>query len=622
LVAIRRIVSIIVMAASMGSAWTSTAAAPALAPAPAPDAAIVAATVTTVIPASDFEAFVAEVAESMLARFPEDVTDLGLAGVLDHGDDRLNDLSHAYRLETARLAADALEQMAGFDVGELSPDQRITLAVIRWYLDDIVAMAEYLEHEYAVNYITGAHANFPEFMADVHAIGNLVEAEAYVERLGRSADQMRQVAENLARSEQAGSRPTERGIGIAVWQISNQIIEASRHPLVADFEARLASLGLSEAEQVRLIEATRQAVASEMVPAYQHLLGVVDAVPTRSDSRPGALYQPEGQAYYAAALRHHTTTALTSDEVHRIGTEEVGRVRGELTDALNEAGFDVDSLGFARAIDGSMAVSGSVPLRSDDDREVLLEATEDFIADAENAFGDMFTTTPSSPIEVQRPRPGREGATGAYYRPPPALGERPGIYYLSLGGDSFETGTYATTNYHEAVPGHHFQIALQRESHDLPLIQQATTFTGYAEGWALYAERLAYEAGRYDDDPLGNVGRLRMELLRAARAVADTGIHALGWSRDQAIDYLVELGFPAPWASTEVDRYIVWPGQAPSYLIGMLEILRLRAQAQATLGADFDLAAFHDAVLRHGSVPIQVLEQVVSDYVDGMSAAG
>jgi len=621
-VAIRRTVSIIVMAAIMGSAWTSAAAAPALAPVPAPGAAIIAATAPSVVPTSDFEAFVAEVAETMLARFPEDVTDLGLAGVLGQRDDRLNDLSHRFRLETARLAADALDQMAGFDVEELSSDQRITFAVTRWYLDDIVAMAGYLEHENAVNYITGAHANFPEFMADVHPIGTLVEAEAYVERLRQSADQMRQVAENLARSEQAGDRPTERGIGIAVWQISNQIVEASRHPLVTDFEARIASLGLTQTEQDRLIEAAQDAVASEIVPAYQHLLGVVDAVPTRPDSRPGALQQPEGQAYYAAALRHHTTTALTPDEVHRIGTEEVERVRGELTDALNAEGFDVDSLGFARASDAAMAASASVPLRSDDDREALLEATEAFIADAESAFGEMFTTTPSSPIEVQRPRPGREGAAGAYYRPPPALGHRPGIYYLSLGGDSFETGTYATTNYHEAVPGHHFQIALQRESHDLPLIQQATTFTGYAEGWALYAERLAYEAGQYDDDPLGNIGRLRMELLRAARAVADTGIHALGWSREQAIDYLVELGFPTPWASTEVDRYIVWPGQAPSYLIGMLEILRLRTQAEATLGADFDLAAFHDSVLRHGSVPVEVLEQVVSDYVDGRSATG
>jgi uncharacterized protein (DUF885 family) len=176
--------------------------------------------------------------------------------------------------------------------------------------------------------------------------------------------------------------------------------------------------------------------------------------------------------------------------------------------------------------------------------------------------------------------------------------------------------TFATTNYHEAVPGHHFQIALQRESEDLPLLQRATTFTGYAEGWALYAERLAAEADVYADDPLGDIGRLQMELLRSARAVADTGIHALGWSRDRAIAYLTDLGFPAPQAAGEVDRYIVWPGQAPAYLIGMLEIVRLRDEAQRALGADFDLAAFHEAVLCHGSVPLEVLDQIVADEIE------
>jgi len=310
---------------------------------------------------------------------------------------------------------------------------------------------------------------------------------------------------------------------------------------------------------------------------------------------------------------------LTPDEVHRIGVEQVDRLRRELTDALTAAGFDVETLGFAGAIDVARSASPSIPLESDDDRNAMLSSTQDFIAQAESAFTAMFTTAPSSPIEVQRPRPGRESGVGAYYRPPPAFGERPGIYYLSLGGDTFETQTYATTNYHEAVPGHHFQLALQRESRDLPLIQRAATFTGYAEGWALYAERLAHEAGRYDDDPLGDIGRLRMELLRAARAVADTGIHALGWSRSQAVDYLTDLGFPASQAAAEVDRYVVWPGQAPSYLIGMLEILRLRTGAESALGTDFDLAAFHHAILRHGSVPVEVLDQVVAHYIDTAS---
>ncbi len=391
------------------------------------------------------------------------------------------------------------------------------------------------------------------------------------------------------------------------------------HPLVTDLEERLASLGLSDAERDRIVREARAAVQDEMLPAYRDLLDAVIATATRPDSTPGVLHHPDGAAFYAAVLRHHTTTSLTPQEVHAIGLEQVSRLRRELSDVLTAAGFDVERLGFAGAIAASRAAAGSIALRSDDDRSALLQSTQHFIAAAADAFDGLFTRTPSSPIEVQRPRPGRESGSGAYYRPPPVIGERPGIYYLSLGGDAFEMQTYATTNYHEAIPGHHFQIALQRRSSDLPLMQRSLTFTGFAEGWALYAERLAFEAGRYADDPQGNIGRLRMELLRAARAVVDTGIHALGWSRTEAVAYLTDLGFPDSQAAAEVDRYIVWPGQAPSYLIGMLEILRLRTETASALGAQFDLAAFHDAILRHGSVPVEVLDQVVADYIDAAS---
>jgi uncharacterized protein (DUF885 family) len=569
-----------------------------------------------VVQVADFDAFIDETARTILARSPEDVTDLGLSELLGQQGDQLNDLSLPYRLETAELAQEALDRLATVGVEALTPDQRITHAVAEWYLDDIVTMADYLDHEYAVNYIAGAHANFPEFMADVHPVTNAEQADAYVERLRGAGTQMRQVADNLFRSIARGMLPTERGIRIAAWQIGNQLAPAADHPLVTDLEARLTALDLPDAERDRIVDAAREAVESETLPAYRDLLRVVDAATTRPDSRPGALHHPDGDAYYAAALRHHTTTSLTPDDVRRIGAKEVERLQQELTHALTAAGFDVGSLGFAGAIEAASAASPSIPLRSDDDRAALLSATEDFIAESEAAFADMFTTVPASPIEVQRPRPGREGGVGAYYRAPPAVGDRPGVYYLALGGDAFDTATYATTNYHEAVPGHHFQIALQRESADLPLIQRATGFNGYAEGWALYAERLAWEAGLYEDDLLGNIGRLRMELLRAARAVVDTSIHAQGWSRDQAIEYLTHLGFPTGMAEGEVDRYIVWPGQAPAYTIGMQEILRLRQVAEAALGDDFDLAGFHEAILRHGSVPVEILEQVVADYVE------
>lgn len=613
---LRHVASLAVMAAILGSGQAMSADLDTRRP-----SATMTRTVatSTMAPAADFDALIDEVAVTMLARSPQNVTDLGLSALLGQRDDRLDDLSRSFRLETARLAQQSLDRMAMVDPDALTDDQRITHAITEWYLRDIVTMSDELDHEYAVSYITGAHADFPEFMADVHPVTNATQAEAYVERLRASAVQLQQVEDNLSRSQRQGILPTPTGIGIAAWQIDGQLRPPTSHPLVTDLEVRLAPLDLTAQERKRIVEDARAVMGSDVLPAYRDLLAVVTATSTRPDSRPGVLHHPDGEAYYAAALRHHTTTSLTPEEVHEVGLEHVDRLSSELADALGAAGFDVVTLGFAGAVEAARSATPSIPLRSDADRDAVLRSTKDFIARAERAFSGMFATPPSLPVEVQRPRPGREGFAGAYYRPPPAIGQRPGTYYLSLAGDTFETQTFATTNYHEAVPGHHFQLSLQRGSEDLPLIQRATTFTGYAEGWALYAERLAYEAGRYDDDPLGNIGRLRMELLRAARAVADTGIHAHGWSRAQAIDYLAELGFPAAQAVAEVDRYIVWPGQAPAYLIGMLEILRLRAWTESALGVDFDLAAFHHEILRHGSVPVEVLDEVVARYIDAAS---
>jgi uncharacterized protein (DUF885 family) len=256
-----------------------------------------------------------------------------------------------------------------------------------------------------------------------------------------------------------------------------------------------------------------------------------------------------------------------------------------------------------------------MPTTSEAERSAVLERATSTVDTAAAVFGELFSVRPDAVLEVVRPRPGREGGTGAYYRSPPVDGSRPGVYYLSLGGTEFAMLTMDTTTYHEAIPGHHFQLSVQRSLDELPIHQRVFDFTGYAEGWALYAERLAAEAGLYADDPMGNIGRLQMELLRAARMVADTGIHWDGWSRSQAIDYMMSLGFGQDRATAEVDRYIVWPGQAPAYMVGMLEILRLRAEAESQLGDRFDLVGFHDALLSRGSVPLALLGDVMAAWV-------
>ncbi|MGI9586163.1 MAG: DUF885 domain-containing protein, partial [Acidimicrobiia bacterium] len=419
-----------------------------------------------------------------------------------------------------------------------------------------------------------------------------------------------------SQSADMGVLPTAIGLSIAEQQTEAMLVPADQHPLVADLVERLNVLQGTSADDVEAYRMLAiEAVEQQVLPGYETLLDAIKSTPTRSDATPGATELPDGEDYYATALAHHLSTAMTPAEVHDIGLENVDRIVEEMTTVLTSLGYDVASRGFAWAVGESANDAGYEQLTSDTVRNEILRRTEAEIEEAYGAVASLFLTFPQSPVEVVRPRPSREGAAGAYYRPPPAVGTRSGLYYLALGGEWLQLQTYATTNYHEAIPGHHLQIALQRESAELPLLQRATTFGGYAEGWGLYAERLAYEAGLYADDPHGNVGRLRMELLRASRAVVDTGIHALGWTRDEAIAYMSDLGFSRGWAEQEVDRYIVWPGQAPSYLIGMLEILRLRDLAQETLGPRYDIAEFHNEILRHGSVPVGVLDEVVANYI-------
>ncbi len=608
----RHIVSLVAAASLVAAGCTSNAAVPTTstqAPEPTTSTAP-----PTPIDATEFGRFIGQVAADLLLLEPQTITDLGADSLLGRADARLDDLSPATQRRRVDIATSALAALGTVDRSDLSPDEQVTAAILEWHLTDILTLDDFRNHQYPVNYITGYQAWLPEFMSDIHPLDNEADASAYISRLDAAGTQMQQLADNVRRSATAGILPTQIGVDIALWQIGNMTGSASSHPLVSDFIDRLLALDITDAVADDLTRRATAAVRESVVPGYEALRAAVSELTPRSDRSPGVLELPEGDAYYAAALRHFVSADVTPADAHALGLEHVRRLKGELIDTLVALGYDVES-GLGAAITQAQQDAGATPLGDTDDRTAFLDATTSLIERTPGAFAGWFESFPDTPIQVVRPRPGREGGSGAYYSPPPIDGSRPGLYYLSLGGSEFPMLTYATTNFHEAIPGHHFQLASQRESRDLPLLQRATTFAGFAEGWGLYAERLAFEAGLYDDDPLGNVGRLRMELLRAARVVADTGIHALGWSRDEAVEYLTELGFPQGNAEGEVDRYIVWPGQAPSYMIGMLEILRLRDVATGALGEAFDIAEFHTEILRHGSVPLAVLDDVIANWI-------
>lgn len=548
--------------------------------------------------------FMDEITRTLLERDPEWMTDLGLTD----RNDRLTPLDPEYRAQTVAIAQAALDEMATMDL-DLEADTETSYAIFEWWLRDMVAGASFTQHDTPVNYITGAHVNLPEFLIDVHPMRTLQDAEDYVSRLEGMGAKLEEIARQVAQNADDGFLMPARSRDIARWQVQ-QLLDGGADAMLSELRRRMTEAGLS-GDVDRLTDHAAEVVEDVVLGAYQELEDTLDRVDVRSTD--GVWDLPDGDAYYRWVLRHHTTSEMSPDDMHEWGLSEVARLRAELDQTLAAMGYDTTDLN--SAIGQAISDAGRVSLASAEDRQAFLDLNTQLVDDAYLAFAAMFTLLPAAEVVIQRPAPTREGPASAYYRNPDLSGTRPGIYYLSMGGESRTAHDFKTTTYHEAVPGHHFQLALQSESDNL-LHQRAVVFSGYAEGWALYAERLAFEAGLYDDDPFGNIGRLQLELLRAARVVTDTGIHALRWTRAEAIRYHQDAtALPEQWSTSEVDRYIVWPGQAPGYLLGMDAILTARDEAQAELGSRFDLAGFHDAVLRHGSLPLPVLQQAVERWM-------
>jgi uncharacterized protein (DUF885 family) len=324
----------------------------------------------------------------------------------------------------------------------------------------------------------------------------------------------------------------------------------------------------------------------------------------RSD--PGLWRLPGGDAYYQHLLHEMTSTDLTAEEIHQIGLGQVDRLQAELRVVFDALGYPrgtptPDLLGRAAAEAGFLTGSTAAG------RQEVVSAWQKLIDDIEDQMGSYFDRSPTAEVIIIP----EEFGAGGYYVAASVDGSRPGSFHAGVGGSSIPTYIMPTIAYHEAVPGHHYQIALAQEL-DLPTFRMYNQYNAFAEGWALYAERLAYEMDRYRDDPFGNVGRLELELVRAVRLVTETGIHARGWTRQQAKDYMNSV---VGW-SHEVERYTVLPGQATGYMIGQQEILRLRRLATDRLGDEFDYAAFHEAVVGSGSVPLKVLDGIIDQWLE------
>jgi len=395
------------------------------------------------------------------------------------------------------------------------------------------------------------------------------------------------------------------------WYLSQDPEETALYSALEERVLPLSSINPEHSSKI--FSDALQAIEEHVLPAYGELSTYFEHLEDIADTEDGFWKHPSGEAAYAYWLRHYTTLDMSAEEIHQLGLQEVGRLQAEIQVLSSELDITGDSLAMKMYQVGRQ--SGMMPLYTDDDHQAIVDQYQALIDRADRSLSDLFDIRPKAgvvvvPIEAPN-------APGAYYVSPSLDGSRPGMFYVNLTGSGIPRYSMPTLAYHEAIPGHHFQIAIQQELTDIPTFRTGINYTAYAEGWALYAEYLAWEAGFYADDPYDNLGRLQSELFRAVRLVVDTGIHAMGWSREQAIDYMMEnVGYPEEMATAEVERYIVLPGQATAYKVGMLKILELRQRMMQALGDDFNIKEFHKLILENGAMPLEILERVVDDYIE------
>ena len=514
--------------------------------------------------------------------------------------------ARAARLADAKTA---LAQLQTMDRSAMAAPQRTSVAVVEWSLRSTVAAEQFADFDFVFNQFRGLHVSLVNFLSQAHPIRNAADIDHYLSRLDQVAAQM---DNGVARAKQAASRGVLMPHFItqaALGQFARFLADApARNVFVTSLDARIAALGTVSAEdRARAVARAEKITTESVIPAFARAEAMLKAqLPLTTDDA-GLWRLPRGDKAYAEALRRFTTTDMTPEQIHALGLREVARIEAKMDVLLRQLGY---AEGSVKSRYAKLELDSQPKGDLDVARAQLLARHSDVLRDAQERSKLLFDITPKAPVEVRREPLLTEKTAAAHYSSPARDGSLPGIFWAPMPGPLLRITSMRSLTYHEGVPGHHFQIALQQETESLPRYRRDGVFAGgsaYSEGWALYAEQLAAESGWYEGDVQGQIGQLDSELFRARRLVVDTGLHAMKWTRQQAIAY----GIPAH----EVDRYVVMPGQACAYKIGMLHILDLRAKAQQALGDKFSLKAFHNLVLQTGNVPLAVLTQVVDAWV-------
>ncbi len=537
----------------------------------------------------------------------------------DFYSDKLDDASPAHGDAMAKLVHDSLNTLHRYDRNALDAEGRLSYDVLEQFLAIQADGERFRYHNFPVNQMFGVQSSLPNFMADTHQVKNASEAGAYIARLKRFPVKFAQVIEGLKLREERGVIPPKFTVDAVLAQMRDfGGAPARENMLYTTFAEKLDAIALeampAEKRGAFLSEA-EAAINGYVYPAYRDLISHFAALQPKATANEGAWSLPDGEAYYAWCVRMHTTTDMTPAEIHALGLSEVARIKREMDTILRGQGLTEGSIG-ERVQQLARAPGATFP-NTAKGKQAMIDGYQAILDDIDGKLGDAFDVRPKLGVVVKPvPEFSEKNAPGAYYQSGAFDGSRPGVFYANL-RDTTETPKFAmrTLAYHEGIPGHHFQVTIAQELTGVPFFRRVLPFTAYSEGWALYAERLAWELG-FQDDPLDNLGRLRDEMMRAVRLVVDSGIHYKHWTREVSITYMMDnTGMSETDVTAEIERYFVAPGQALAYKAGMLKILELRDKSRNALGDHFTLAGFHDQVLTHGALPLSLLEHVIDEWI-------
>lgn len=533
--------------------------------------------------------------------------------------DKWDDISDARALEDLAFTKANLAKVKQIDASKLDTQTALSQKLMVQQLEDEIANFKWRFHNYPVNQMFGMHSMVPSLLINQHQIADVSDAQAYISRVNGVKALFLELEKGLDTRAEMGIIAPKFVYPYVISDSKNLLQgapfdDSDDSTLLADFSKKVNQLEISDTQKQDLISQLNQALVTNFKDAYESLVVKLTELEAKADTKDGAWKFPDGEAFFNNALAGTTTTELSANEIHDIGLSEVARIHNEMREIMKKVNYE----GSLQEFFEFMRTDSQFyyPETAAGKQQYLDEAVA-LIDNMKTRVDELFLVKPKADLIVKQVEAFREKSAGkAFYQRPAPDGSRPGTYYANLyrmsDMPSYQMEALA---YHEGVPGHHMQLAIAQELEGIPMFRKFGGYTAYIEGWGLYSEFIPKEIGLYQD-PYSDFGRLAMELWRACRLVVDTGIHAKKWTRQQGIDYYVQnTPNPQPDAVKMVERHIVMPSQATAYKIGMIKIIELREQAKKDLGDKFDIREFHDVVLKNGAVPLNVLEDLVNQWV-------